>query len=51
MGDTLDGDLPLESEMDEVSRAFAIYGMQSSPVGYERSSVFQLCQKQHDLWK
>ena len=44
--------LQLESEMDdEVSRAFAISHIQSSPIGDERSSVCQLCQKQHDLWK
>ena len=29
----------------------AVFNIQSSPVGDERSSVFQLCQKQHDLWK
>ena len=43
--------LQLESEMDEVPRAFAISDIQSSPIGDERSSVCQLCQKQHDLWK
>ena len=37
--------------MDEVPRAFAISDIQSSPVGDEWSSVCQLCQKQHDLWK
>ena len=37
--------------MDEVPRAFAISDIQSSPVGDERSSVCQLCQKQYDLWK
>ena len=37
--------------MDEVPRAFAISDIQSSPIGDERSSVRQLCQKQHDLWK
>ena len=57
LGDTLDGDverillLQLESEMDEVTRAFANSDIQSSPVGDERSSVCKLCQKQHDLWK
>ena len=34
--------------MDEVPRAFAISDIQSSPIGDERSSVCQLCQKQHD---
>ena len=44
--------LQLKSEcMDEVPRAFAISDIQSSPFGDERSSVCQLCQKQHDLWK
>ena len=38
--------LQLESEMDE-----AISDIQSSPIEDERSSVCQLCQKQHDLWK
>ena len=37
--------------MDEIPRAFAISHIQSSPIGDERSSVWQLCQKQHDLWK
>ena len=37
--------------MDEVPRAFAISDIQRSPIGDERSSVCQLCQKQHDLWK
>ena len=37
--------------MDEVPRDFAISDIQSSPIGDERSSVCQLCQKQHDLWK
>ena len=37
--------------MDEVPRAFAISDIQSSPIKDERSSVCQLCQKQHDLWK
>ena len=35
--------------MDEVLRAFAISDIQCSPVGDERSSVCQLCQKQHFL--
>ena len=35
--------------VDEVPRAFAISDIQSSPIGDERSSVCQLCQKQHDL--
>ena len=43
--------LQLESEMAEVPRAFDIPDFQSSPIGDERSSVCQLCQKQHDLWK
>ena len=37
--------------MDEVLRASAIFDIQISRVGDERSSVFQLYQKQHDLWK
>ena len=37
--------------MDEVSRASAISDIQSCPIGDERSSVCQLCQKQHDLSK
>ena len=37
--------------MDEVPGAFAIPDIMSAPVGDERSSVCQLCQKQHDLWK
>ena len=37
--------------MDEVLIAFAISDIRCSPVGYERSSVCQLCQKQHYLWK
>ena len=46
LGDTFDGaDL---AWMDEVPRASDI---QSTPVGDESSSVCQLCQKQHDLWK
>ena len=36
--------------MDEVPRAFAISDIQSSPVGYERSSVCQLSQKQMNRW-
>ena len=40
-----------EAGMDEVPRAFAITDIQSSPARYERSSVCQLCRKQHDLWK
>ena len=32
-----------------VPRAFAISDIQSSSIGDERSSVCQLCQKQHDL--
>ena len=36
--------LQLESEMDEVPISFSI-----PPARDERSSVFQLCQKQHDL--
>ena len=43
--------LQLESEMDEVTIIFAISDIQSSPIGDERSCVFQLCHKQHDLWK
>ena len=43
--------LQLESEMDEVPRAFAISAIQNSPAGDEMPSVCQLCQKQHDLWK
>ena len=43
--------LQVEAEMDEVPRPFAISPIQSSLVGDERSSVCQLCQKQHDLWK
>ena len=43
--------LQIESEMDEVPRASTICDIQSSPIGDERSSVCQLCQKQHDLWK
>ena len=43
--------LQLESEMDEVPRAFAITDIQSSPVGDEKSSVCQLYQNHHDLWK
>ena len=43
--------LQLESEMDEVPRAFAISDIQSSPLEMKGSSVCQLCQKQHDLWK
>ena len=35
----------------ELLYAFAISDIQSSPIGDERSSVWQLCQKQHDLWK
>ena len=35
----------------EVPRAFAIFDIHSSPIGDEMSSVCQLCQKQHDLWK
>ena len=58
LGDTLDGygkadlaAIQLESGMDEFPRAFAISDIQSSPIGDERSSVCQLSQKQHDLWK
>ena len=59
LGDTVDGDggadLAVTARnqkwMDEVPRAFAISDIQSSPVGDERSSVCQMCQKQHDLWK
>ena len=47
--------LQLESEKDAVPRDFAICGIQSSPppppTSDARSSVCQLCQKQHDLWK
>ena len=58
LGDTLDGDggadLAVTARirngwMD--LRAFAISDIQNSPIGDERSSVCQLCQKQHDLWK
>ena len=60
LGDTLDGDGGADLAatatirngwMDEVPRAFAISDIQNFPVGDERSSVCQLCQKQHDLWK
>ena len=62
LGDTLDGD----GEVDVAATArirngwmklqelFAISDIQSPPpppIGDERSSVCQLCQKQHDLWK
>ena len=59
LGDTLDGDGGVDLAvtarirngwMDEVQRAFSISDIQSSSVGDERSSVCQLCQKQHDLW-
>ena len=33
------------------SESFVISDIQSSPTGDERSSVCQLCQKQHALWK
>ena len=51
LGDTLDGDGGAEKWMDEVPRAFTISDTQSSHIGDERSSVCQLCQKLHDLWK
>ena len=60
LGDTLDGyggaDLAATARirngwMKTFLRAFAISDIQSSPVGDERSSVCQLCQKQHDLWR
>ena len=35
--------------MDEVPKAFAISDIQSSPVGDQKLSVCQFCQKQHDL--
>ena len=34
-----------------VVTCFAISDIQSSPGGDERSTVCQLCQKQHELWK
>ena len=58
LGATLDGDGGADLAatarikwMDEVPRAFDISDIQISPIGDERSSVCQLCQKQHDLWK
>ena len=57
LGDTLDADggsccySSNQKWMDEVPRDFAISDIQSSPIGNERLSVCQLCQKQHDLWK
>ena len=59
LGDTLNGDgradlaatAKIRKWMDEVPRAFAISDIQRSPIGDERSSVCQLCQKQHALWK
>ena len=40
--------LLLQKWVDEVPRALAISAIQSSPIGDERSSVCQLCLKQHD---
>ena len=56
LGDTRDGDggadlAAIARILDEVPTAFAISDIQSSPIGDERSSVCQLCQKQQDLWK
>ena len=67
LGDTLDGDggadLAATARIRNgwmkfrellpflTSRAPAISDIQSSTIGDERSSVGQLCQKQHDLWK
>ena len=41
----------IRNEWMKFPRAFAISDIQSSPNGNETSSVCQLCQKQHDLWK
>ena len=59
MGDTLDGnggaDLAATAKIRNgwmrFREVFAISDIQSSPIGDERSSECQLCQKQHDLWK
>ena len=58
LGDTLDGDggadlaatARIRNGWMKFRDLFAISDIQSSPVGDERSSVCQLCQKQHDLW-
>ena len=58
-GDTLDGDggadlaatARIRNGWMKFRVAFAISDIQSSPIGDERSSVYQLCQMQHDLWK
>ena len=57
--DTLDGDggadlaatARIRNGWMKFQVLFAISNIQSSPVGDERSSVCQLCLKQHDLWK
>ena len=59
LGDTLDGDgganlaatARIRNGRIKFQELFAISDIQSSPIGDERSSVCQLCQKQHDLWK
>ena len=43
--------LQLESAMDEVTGAFTISDIQNYPTRDKRSSVCQLCQKQHNLCK
>ena len=60
MGDTLDVDGDGGADLAATARIrngwmkfrdFAISDIQSFPVGDERSSVYQLCQKQYNLWK
>ena len=41
----------VEKWMNEVQIYYAISVIQSSTARDERSSVCQLCLKQHDLWK
>ena len=59
MGDTLDGDggadladtARIRNGWMKFRELLPFLDIQSSPIGDERSSVCQLCQKQHDLWK
>ena len=56
LGDTLDGDggadLAATARIRNGWMKFReLLPFLSSPIGDERSSVLQLCQKPHDLWK
>ena len=59
LGDTLDGDggadlvatARIRNGWMKFRELLPFLTSRASPIGDERSSVCQLCQKQHDLWK